>query len=319
MSPKLRAAIAALLIALAGVLTAYQASDDRSSAPPPRTAVSGPQGASTVTIPVDGADADTRADDELVLDAAAVDVANDAAAAPEQFDVAGDLRGFDTSAAGVLEGPLAAQEWPGCKTAFHKSFSSRQGARILAIALHYTAGGNRPGWADVDGLTAYSANRAREVSWHFAIDREGHCAYNVPLAYKSWAIGNLNREVVNFEIVGTGQDKDYVGAGWAKFSKVARRAARLHNIPIRLGAVRDCRVIKTGFITHWQGGQCSGAHHDIRPYAIEAVIRRLQRDEEHDQVHRDLRRLGCSSARRRAKHPAACGRLERRNRALHRA
>lgn len=270
--------IASLLVVLAGVLGAFDTTaPSPPAAPAPTATVSPAPTPAPSVVAVDGADVDTRPDDELRLSPPAQDVLEQATETPERFDLGGGLRGSDKTPAGVHTGPLAAQEWPGCKTAFHKSFSHRTAA-IKAIGLHYTGGLNKPGFADLDGLTAYSANRQYEVSWHFGIDREGNCVYNVPIKYKAWTIGNLNSETINFEIVGNGREPDYAGtAGMRKLAQIVQRIHRLYpGIPIKLGAVSSCKVTRPGIITHWMGGACSGGHVDIKPYDLAAVIRKLQ-------------------------------------------
>jgi peptidoglycan hydrolase-like protein with peptidoglycan-binding domain len=245
--------------------------------------ISGPGGPTTstaepvATVMIDGPDADTKHDDALPLTESAQDVREAAAAAPEKFDLGDNLRGHDPAPAGVLEGPLASQEWPGCKTAFVRSFSSRRGVKPVAFAVHFTAGGNVTGWADVDGLTAYSNNAANQVSWHFSIDREGHCAFNVPPSYKAWTISALNSQTINVEMVGRGTEPDLGdGAGMARLAQVVGRVHQIYGIPIALGATDgNCHVTRPGIITHWMGGPCSGGHTDIKPYSITGVIAQI--------------------------------------------
>jgi N-acetyl-anhydromuramyl-L-alanine amidase AmpD len=107
------------------------------------------------------------------------------------------------------------------------------------------------------------------VSWHFGIDREGHCAYNVPITQKAWTISGLNSQTVNLEIVGTGHEPDYAGPGIKKVAAVVGRIGRIEHIPLSLGATDGhCNVTRRGIITHWMGGPCSGGHIDIKPYDI---------------------------------------------------
>lgn len=270
---KLATTALAVVLALLGLTAAYVLVIPNPTGGPPLATVTIGQPAVTTAM-VDGADTDTKRDDPLPLTAKAVAVQQDAAQG-EIKDVEGNLRGPDTAPAGVLSGPQAAQEWPGCKTAFVKAFSSRQGTVPSGIAYHYTAGGNTAGWADLDGLTAYSNNLKNQVSWHFAVDREGHCTYNVPVNQKAWTIAGLNRETINFEIVGTGHEPDW--AGTAGLATVARITARIHRlypkIPIALGATDGkCHITRPGIITHWMGGPCSGGHVDVKPYSIVAII-----------------------------------------------
>jgi hypothetical protein len=227
-------------------------------------------------VSVDNADPGTARDDKLQLSTAAKTVYRAASAAPAAYDFGGDLRGHDPTQAGVVRGPLAAQEWPGCKTAFVRTFSQRTSS-IKAIALHYTAGLNIAGWGDIDGLTAFSNNPRNQVSWAFSVDREGHCAYNVPITQKAWTIAGLNSQTVNLEIVGTGREPDYAGPGIKRVAAIVARIGRIEHIPLTLGATDGhCNVTRAGIITHWMGGPCSGGHIDIKPYDIVKVIAQIR-------------------------------------------
>jgi hypothetical protein len=267
-------AAAALLAVLATVGITIIATDDGNGGRTVTVHVGAKATAAPAAVSVDGPDADTKRDDKLPLNASAKAVYRSAATiAP---DVLGDMRGHDPTQASVVRGPLASQEWPGCKTAFVRAFSQRT-SPIRAIALHYTAGPNITGWGDVDGLTGFSNNTANQVSWHFGIDREGHCAYNVPITQKAWTISGLNSQTVNLEIVGTGHEPDYAGPGITRVARVVARIGRIEQIPLRLGATDgNCHVTRTGIITHWMGGPCSGGHIDIRPYDIVKVIARIR-------------------------------------------
>jgi hypothetical protein len=146
-------------LALAGGLTiGVTVSDDSGHTIRIRVPVVAPPAPGAVSV--DSADPDTARDDTLTLSPAARAVYRSAPTiAP---DVVGNMRGADPTAAGVVRGPLAAQEWPGCKTAFVRAFSQRT-SPIRAIALHFTAGPNITGWGDVDGLTGFSNNTANQV------------------------------------------------------------------------------------------------------------------------------------------------------------
>jgi hypothetical protein len=258
----------------------------------------GDGGSTTVTIRVDGGDADRKRDDTIELSEKAQDVAKDTERAEDTIDqdepgavavpqapgdrahpdVAPDttkeLRGKDAQPEGVLPQGGASQTVPGCSTRFVGSYSARTRS-VKAIGLHYTAGPNSAGLADMNGLTAYS-NR-NQVSWHFLIDREGHCYYSVPLSGKAWTIGNLNSETTNIEVVGRGNEGDYAGtAGARKLAQVVRYIGRVQNIPMKLGATDGrCNVTRRGIITHWMGGGCSGGHHDVKPYSITGIIKQI--------------------------------------------
>jgi hypothetical protein len=229
-----------------------------------------------ISFRVDGPDNDRKPDDIVKAGGAAAEVLDQVQETPAQYDFGGNLRGKDPTKEGTVSGPLAAPEWPGCKTRFTPvNFSSRT-APIKGFALHYTASAGRDGWADMNGLAAYIASRAAGVSWHFLVDAEGHCYYMVPVNKKAWTIGNLNSQTINAEIIGTGQEATYAGsAGFQKITKIVRRAASIYGFPVRLGAVSHCIVTRPGIITHWMGGACAGGHVDVKPYNIATIVQRM--------------------------------------------
>lgn len=265
MNKRLAVILTALLALLSGGAVVLTVTTDDDSTPP-----------ATITFRVDGPDRDRKPDDLVKAGGQAPAVLDAAQAAPERFDLGDNLRGIDPTREGTVSGPLAAPEWPGCQTRFTPvNFSSRTAA-IRGFALHFTGGGNVTGWADMNGLAAYTASRAAGVSWHFLVDREGHCYYQVPVSKKAWTIGNLNSQTINVETIGRGNEPDYGGtAGFRKVAAIVRRAASIYRFPVKLGAVRDCTITSPGVITHWMGGACAGGHVDIRPYDIARVVKRI--------------------------------------------
>jgi len=272
MPRRIIAALAALCAVVVLVLV-VTTDEDKMTPPPAVTTVAEPP-AVPVNVAVDGPDANAKPDTVLALDREAREIVQNAQQAPERFDISGGLRGVDNTPVAVHEGPLATPNFPGCTTRILPTNWSNRTASVRAIGLHYTAGGNRPGLSDMNGLTGYASSPSAGVSWHFLIDAEGHCYYSVPLQKKAWTIGNLNSQTVNIEVIGRGNEPAYPAApaGARKLKSVVQRIGRLSNIPMRVGAVSNCNVTRTGIITHWQGGRCSGGHIDIKPYAIERVV-----------------------------------------------
>lgn len=231
-------------------------------------------------VAVDGPDRDAEPGDEVIeLGDRAQDVVEDVADTPERFDLAGDLRGDDSTPVAEHDGPLATPNFPGCETRILPTNWSNRVTGVRGIGLHYTAGPNRAGKAEMDGLTAYASSARAGVSWHFLIDAEGHCYYSVPLGKKAWTIGNANSQTVNIEVVGTGQEASYPAgtAGARKLRQVVRRVARIYSIPLKVGSISNCSV-SPGIVTHWQGGACAGGHIDIRPFEIQRVVDAIATD-----------------------------------------
>ena len=227
-----------------------------------------------VSVGVDGPDSNVEPDTAISLDREAREVAQNATRTPDAFDLSGDLRGIDKTPVAVQTGPLATPNFPGCATRMLSTNWSNRVSTVKAIAIHYTAGANRPGLSDMNGLTAYANSPSAGVSWHFLIDAEGHCYYSVPLGKKAWTIGNLNSETVNIEVVGRGNEPTLFSttAGARKLAEVVQRLGRIYPVPMSVGAVSGCKVTRRGVITHWMGGACAGSHHDIRPYDIRKVV-----------------------------------------------
>lgn len=268
------AAIVAVLLALAGLAVALTGGDDTS--PGPDTPQ--PTPAIPAAVAVDGPDRNLKPDTVLQLDREAREVARNATTTPERHDLSprGELRGQDTTRTvnPNTVGPLATPSFPGCRTRMLPANVSRRVTGVRAIGWHYTAGLNRPGLSDMNGLTAYASSPAAGVSWHFLIDAEGHCYYSVPLSLKAWTIGNLNSQTVNIEVIQTGRERTYPAgsAGAKKVRQVALRLHRIYGLPVRVGSVSNCNVTRSGSITHWMGGACAGNHGDIRPYSLAALV-----------------------------------------------
>lgn len=163
--------------------------------------------------------------------------------------------------------PQAAPSARGCLTRTVRNMSSRGGAAVREIVLHYTVGPNRPGLSDLDGTTTLANNPAAGVSWHFLVDREGNCYFSVPLTMKAWTQANANPFSVGIEIVNSGREPNLIdGAGLRKLGLVVSDTALKFGVPLEPGAVLDCAPVKAGIVDHLSLGPCGGGHHDVSPY-----------------------------------------------------
>lgn len=343
-----RTAIVAVAVAIA-TAAGYVVTDDDDGkvvvksvpAAPPATAIDGP-------------DRDTKRDDALPLaPAAQAELERGATATDRPGDthreLADPLREYDdpsTSAPGVLQGPLAAQEFPGCRTRFVRNFSSRNGATPRIIVWHQTVSRDRPGRADQDGLTALANSPRSSVSWHLLIGgRDGLCTFNVPLHMKAWTQANANPFSLGIEVQAFGDEPSYVsGPGKARLLAVTRELGRRYSIPMRRGLVQNCRPVRSGIVEHYDLGVCGGGHVDVAstrwqrnpsgpelagwnvsPLIAElagppcsAVCRRARDLRARNRAtHAELRRRRCAPADE--TRSARCAFLHRRDRAIHAA
>lgn len=255
----LLAVLLALLAALGGVVVIVDTDEP---------------GKITVTIerpapPATAVDTDGDGADDLVvpLTTAAKDTFEAVADPPpavRESELDESLREPGDTPAGVPVGPLAADEIPGCRNRFVGNYSSRGGVRPQVIVWHQTVSRER-GWSSQDGLTALANRRSSGVSWAALIGRsEGRCTYTVPLHLKSWTQGNANPFSVGIEVEAYGDEQTYVtGAGERKLLAVTRHIARRYSIPLRRGAVSNCRVVRSGIVEHEDLGACGGGHVDV--------------------------------------------------------
>lgn len=229
-------------------------------------------------IAVDNADQNAKPDDPVRLDKTAREVAADYTV--HKYDLHGDLTGTIVGPVAKLEPPFAADSVPGCRTRFlTTNWSARTvpQSRVVLFWLHYSGGPDLPGTrSEVDGLTAFGNTPSARVSWHFNMDKDGNCDYNVPLRYKAWTEANANSTGISIEVAGVGSG-EYLRPGGVK--ELRRIIAEVHKaypaITIKLGAVSNCSPTSPGIVTHWMGGPCSGGHTDIKPQNIQDVIKVL--------------------------------------------
>lgn len=239
-------------------------------------------------IHIDGPDRDAKPDDVVVLSPRAVEVKRDLVAAPGDLvadkpdapPLAGAGQQIDE---GVIPAPFAADEIEGCRTRFLSTNFSARGvdpSRVVLFELHYTAGADIPNSrAEVDGLTAFGDRASSRVSWHFNMDKDGNCDYNVPLRLKAWTIAGLNPYTINIEVAGRGEAPYLRPAGYRKLALIIRQVRKAYpGIKLALGATDgNCHPTRGGIDSHYRGGPCSGGHTDIKPRDLAAVIATLRR------------------------------------------
>jgi hypothetical protein len=149
---------------------------------------------------------------------------------------------------------------------------------VILFELHYTAGPDIPNSrADVDGLTAFGNQASSRVSWHFNMDKDGNCDYNVPLRSKAWTIANLNSYTINIEVAGRGEAPYLRPAGYRKLAMIIHQVRQAYpGIKLQLGQTDGhCHPTRGGIDSHYRGGPCSGGHTDIKPHDLNAVIARI--------------------------------------------
>jgi hypothetical protein len=141
------------------------------------------------------------------------------------------------------------------------------GASPTLIVIHATAGHNRPGIGDLQGLGAWFANPINAVSSHVATDNEGHSARFVRDADKAWHVAGYNRMALGIEQIAPGDGTEITDLMYCETARWVARWSHMHGIPIRQGVVTSTgAVVKPGVIRHSQLGMLGGGHADPGPY-----------------------------------------------------
>jgi len=169
--------------------------------------------------------------------------------------------------------PDAAPFQRGCQTRIVQNYSSRAGVAPELEILHYTVSANRPGPSDVSAVDAWFDEAIAQASSNYIIDGEGNCDLSVPETAKAWAQAAYNRVAVSYEVVNTGHEPVYIAhAGLLKLAMVMSDSMCRWHLPIRLGAVSNGVVTRSGILDHNALGILGGGHHDITPYKVAPII-----------------------------------------------
>jgi hypothetical protein len=240
----------------------------------------------TLTVHVDGLDANAKPDRTVEVPRAVVNQAAPTvedqlnippAATPQsQLEAAQDAANAIRGSQAPLPTAGASAGFKGCRTSFVRNQSSRRGVRPQWQVLHLTVSPNRPGWSDVNAITALFDRSSSQASSNFIIDSEGHCAYVVPIEAKPWTQAAANPFSVSYEIVNTGGEAVYLGAaGMAKLRSVVHEVARRTGIPLRRGSTNNCAPGRSGLVQHKDFGICGGGHVDILKFNADTIISQL--------------------------------------------
>lgn len=262
-----------IIIVVCTIIVVQSLDDDDTPAPAP-----------VVTVQVDGSDPDAKQDEKIVVPEQVVKQAQPnledqlrdetpPEATAQEIDKAKDLQVEVKGRLPALPVAGASAGFAGCRTTFVNNQSSRRGVRPIFQVLHYTVSPNRPGWSDVDAIIALFDRPSSQASSHFIIDREGHCAYIVPIEAKSWTQAAGNPLAVSYEIINSGRESGFLdSAGYAKLKSVMREVSRRTGIPMRAG---DVSSGKSGIVQHKDGGNAWGGHVDITPFLKSEVIKKV--------------------------------------------
>lgn len=295
---KIIAALATATVTIVGALVAAGVIGIHSGDPPVENAPAPVAAVPEATV-VDNADQNAKPDDIVDLGPRAREVTETFLEGDDHdlaVDDGAELRGDDEAGpVAELQPPFASDSIRGCRTRFlttNWSYRTVAQSEVKWFTPHFTAGVDIPNSrADVDGLTAFGNTPSARVSWHFNLDKDGNCDYNVPLRYKAWTFSDANSRSINAEVAGRGEQPYLRPAGYRKLARIYIQVRQAYpQIRLRVGSISssNCASGAAGWVTHWMGGTCAGNHSDIRPHSLTVVVAK---------VRKWVRRLTCAECR----------------------
>lgn len=162
---------------------------------------------------------------------------------------------------------------PRHRTRIVRNKSSRNGARIVGIAVHSTESRDIPhSWDDLTGIGNWFDNPAAQASSTIGVDGDGNSVRWVPDDMKPWTILDWNSVTLNIEFVGRAaqpasewEDAQLrTAAKWAaywchKYGIKPRRGRGLkvagRPVIVRSGIVRHSDLTALGFGSHSDPGK----------------------------------------------------------------
>lgn len=171
----------------------------------------------------------------------------------------------DQVAAGVGHPhPLATPE-PSIETSLVRNYSTRHGDHPILLVAHDTESPNAPGTSDIKAIDAWFNNPASQASSNYTTDAEGNTLLMVPETAKAWTQAFFNPWAISDEMIGHASQKTWPDAQLRAVAEIFARAARRWGIPIQIGAISGCTIVRAGVVDHAMLGACGGGHHDNGP------------------------------------------------------
>lgn len=224
--------------------------------------------------------------------------------------------------------PVGGAENLDCRRNLVRNRSSRGGAKVKLVVLHYTV--SRPGTLDV--IRRLFDTPSFAASSHIGLEPSGRCELWVPYPEKAWTEGAFNPVGESVEIMAMGTEPRSWWLAQPIISKGllaswVRDRLRANGLPLRRVDPVGCAVQQAGWTDH-DALECGNSHHDVQPAFPYDVLqrqivaggcdarcvrtRRLRKL--HAEGHAFLRANRCFSARPKTH---LCGAAIKRNRQIH--
>jgi N-acetylmuramoyl-L-alanine amidase len=167
-------------------------------------------------------------------------------------------------------------------TILSPNHSSREGAHPTLIVIHATVSHNVAGLADLNAIGNWFSRTSTQASSHVCTDNEGNSARFVADELKAWHCSAYNRMALGIEQVlpstgSHGKAPHLAGdeVTHELYCETARWVAywsKKFGIPIRIGAVHNGAVMRSGVVRHSGLGVLGGNHFDPGKYDMTAML-----------------------------------------------
>lgn len=171
----------------------------------------------------------------------------------------------DRVAAGVTHPHPLATPQPSMTTSLVRNYSSRNGGHPVLLVAHDTESPNAPGLADVQAIAAWFNNPVSQASSNYTTDADGNTLLMVPDTEKAWTQAWFNPWAVSDEMIGHATQTAWPDTQLRAVAQIFAVEAHKWGIPIQIGAVSGCAIVRPGIVDHAMLGQCGGGHHDNGP------------------------------------------------------
>ncbi len=173
----------------------------------------------------------------------------------------------DQVAAGVTHPHPLATSQPSMGTSLVRNYSDRQaGARPVLLVAHDTESPNVPGTNDLKAIAAWFNNPVSQASSNYTTDADGNTLLMVPDTKKAWTQAFFNSWAISDEMIGYATETVWPDAQLRAVAQIFAAEAKRWGIPIQLGAVSGCTIVRPGIVDHVMLGACGGGHHDNGHY-----------------------------------------------------
>lgn len=176
--------------------------------------------------------------------------------------------------------PLASVSEPGCKSAFVRNYSSRNGAPVDLGVIHWTGSPITSSLSGTLSIVHWFDLSAAQASSNYITDQSGRCYYVVPETKKAWTQAAANPWSVSVEIVNPGVLPLFRStAGRERVVSLIRHWHKAWHIPYQTGRVNsNCVPTRPGFLAHRDLGPCGGGHPDVGvPSIVPSLISEAKR------------------------------------------